>query len=182
MPLTFLAADRDASTAAQPDVPLPHSDQDYWRRPYRLGPWRVGIAAVILLISAYLMISALIIALAGPPAGAGVTVGTAVVTIALALRLLRMGIWVSSRGLRRVGLLGTRTLRWREISRVHTVQQPVKWLGLPRTVQGQGLLVERHHGEPLRMLLTDHSADFLGRPEVFDRAADTIEAWAAEHQ
>ena len=182
MPLTFLTADRDAATAAQPDAPLPHPDQEYWRRPYRLGPWRVGIAAVILLLSAYLMISALIIALAGSPSGAGATLGIAAVAIALALRLLRMGIWVSSRGLRRVGLLSTRTLRWREISRVRTVQQPVKWLGLPRTVQGQGLLVEPRQGEPLRMLLTDHNADFLGRPEFFDRAADTIEAWAAEYQ
>jgi hypothetical protein len=57
----------------------------------------------------------------------------------------------------------------------------VRWLGLPRTVQGQALVVVRaRDGQPLRTLLTDHNADFLARPEAFDRAADVIEGWAAE--
>jgi hypothetical protein len=30
-------------------------------------------------------------------------------------------------------------------------------------------------------LLTTHNADFLARPGSFDRAADSIEAWAAEY-
>ncbi|MGP4112479.1 hypothetical protein ACTWP5_16405 [Streptomyces sp. 4N509B] len=176
MPLRFLAAE-----PAAPTEPLPHPDLDYWRRPYRPGPWRVALAALTLLIAAYLLISAVIIALAGSLAGAEVAAGAALLGIAYALRLLRMGVWVSARGLRRVGLLTTRTLRWREVSRVSTVQQPVKWLGTPRSVQGQALLIERRRGEPLRTLLTDHNADFLGRPQAFDRAADVLEAWAAEH-
>jgi hypothetical protein len=57
----------------------------------------------------------------------------------------------------------------------------VRWLGLPRTVQGQALVAARPGGEPLT-LLTDHSADFLSRPEAFDRAADTVEAWGAEYR
>ncbi|WP_049573467.1 hypothetical protein [Streptomyces sp. SBT349] len=181
MPLTFLAADRDFA-GTPPQVALPHAEQDFWRRPYRPGPWRVAAAAVTLLIAAYLLISALIIVMAGSPAGAVATLVTAVVAIGFALRLLRMGIWVSPRGLRRVGLLWTQTLRWREVTRVSTVQQPVKWLGLPRSVQGQALLVERRKGEALRTLLTDHNADFLARPDAFDRAADVLEAWAAENR
>ncbi|ONK10809.1 PH domain-containing protein [Streptomyces sp. MP131-18] len=180
MPLTFLAADHDSAGHA-PEEALPHAEQDQWRRPYRPGPWRVAAAAVMLLIAAYMLISAMIIIMAGSPAGAGATLGAAVAAIVFALRLLRMGIWVSARGLRRVGLLRTRTLRWREITRVSTVQQPVKWLGTPRSVQGQALRIERRRGEPLRTLLTDHNADFLARPEAFDRAADVLEAWAAEH-
>ncbi|MDT0310335.1 PH domain-containing protein [Streptomyces sp. DSM 44917] len=181
MPLPFLAADRD-SPGSPPDRPLPHyGADDHWRRPYRPGPWRVAISALTLLIAAYLLLSALIIALAGAPAGATVTLTTAALAIAFALRLLRIGVWVSPRGLRRVGMLRTRTLRWREIARVRTVQQPVQWLSLPRSVQGQALQIERRRGEPLRVLLTTHSADFLGRPEAFDRAADVLEAWAAEH-
>ncbi|WP_052852120.1 hypothetical protein [Streptomyces avicenniae] len=181
MPLHFLTADRESDHSA-PDVPLVHSGQDFWRRPYRLGPWRVALAAFLLLIAAYILISALIIGMAGPSSGASATVCVALVVIALALRLLRVGIWVSPRGLRRVGLLSTRTLRWREISRVSTVQQPVKWLGTPRSVQGQALLIERRKGGPLPTLLTDHNADFLGGSQSFDRAADTVEAWAAEHR
>ncbi|WP_059011565.1 PH domain-containing protein [Streptomyces specialis] len=181
MPLRFLAADDD-SAATVPDEPLPHVDQDHWRRPYRPGPWRVALAALTLLIAAYMLLSAMIIIMAGSPTGATATGLAATAAIAFALRLLRIGIWVSPHGLRRVGLLATTTLPWRDIGRVSTVQQPVKWLGLPRGVQGQALQIERRHGEPLRTLLTDHNADFLSRPEAFDRAADVLEAWAAENR
>ncbi|GAB2920951.1 hypothetical protein [Streptomyces mayteni] len=180
MPLAFLSADRDTA-APGPDV-APPPDPNQWRRPYRLGPWRVGIAAFTLLIAAYMLISALIIAVAGTLAGASVTVLVAVLTIAFALRLLRMGVWVSTRGLRRVGLFTTQTLRWREITRISTVQQPVRWLGLPRSVQGQAVQIDRQRGEPLATLLTDHSVDFLGRRDLFERAADVLEAWSAENR
>lgn len=91
--------------------------------------------------------------------------------------------WVSSHGLRQVGLLVTRTVPWGQVGAVRTVQQPVRWLGLPRTVQGQALvLVRRNRGaEAAVPLLTTHDADFLARHEAFDRAADTVEAWAAEN-
>jgi hypothetical protein len=128
-----------------------------------------------------MLFSALIIALAGAVTGALVCLGAALAVIALALRLLRVGVWVSAYGLRRVGLLSTVTLSWGAVAAVRTVQQPVRWLGLPRTVQGQALdVVRAGDGEVLRTLLTDHNADFLGRPEAFDRAADVIEEWAAE--
>ncbi|MDT0321028.1 hypothetical protein [Streptomyces millisiae] len=181
MPLAFLSADRDTAATGQDVVP-PHPDPSQWRRPYRLGPWRVGIAAFALLIAAYMLISALIIAVAGTLAGATATVAIAALTILFSLRLLRMGVWVSSRGLRRVGLLTTRTLRWRDVARISTVQQPVRWLGLPRSVQGQAVQIELRQGEPLAPLLTDHSVDFLGRRDLFERAADVLEAWAAENR
>ena len=57
-----------------------------------------------------------------------------------------------------------------------------EWLGLPRTVQGQALIVVRLGGEAVPPLLTDSNADFLGRSEAFDRAADTIEAWDDEYR
>ncbi|RMI33886.1 hypothetical protein [Streptomyces triticirhizae] len=181
MPLTFLSAEHDAQSSPT-DGPLPHGQPDHWRRPYRPGPWRVGGAAITLLLAAYLLLSAMIIAMAGPPSGASATAICAALAIAFALRLLRMGIWVSPRGLRRVGLVRTQTLRWREVEAVRTVQQPVKWLGLPRSVQGQALEVLPRRGEPLRPLVTDHSADFLKRADAFERAADVLEAWAAEHR
>lgn len=181
MPLPFLTADGRADSASAEQVPLPHDARERWRRPYRPGPWRVGGAAVLLLLSSYLLFSALIMALAGQTAGLAVCLGTGLLVITLALRLLRVGIWVCAYGLRHVGLLNTVTVGWREVAAVRTVQQPVRWLGLPRTVQGQALAVELHgEREPLRTLLTDHNADFLARPEAFDRAADVLEGWAAE--
>lgn len=181
MPLSFLTADAEPEAPAAAHSPLPHAARERWRRPYRPGPWRVAAGAVLLLIASYVLLSALIIALAGSSQGAFVCLGAAVLVIASALRLLRVGVWVSAHGLRQVAMFATVTLPWREVAAVRTVQQPVRWLGLPRTVQGQALSVLRApDGQPLRTLLTDHSADFLNRDEAFDRAADVIESWAAE--
>ncbi|MEU9604423.1 PH domain-containing protein [Streptomyces sp. NPDC048057] len=183
MPLPFLTADRafDANAEDSDDIALPFDDHDQWRRPYRPGPWRVGAAAVLLLLASFVMLAAMIIAFAGAMSGAGLCLALGLVVIALALRLLRAGVWVSRHGLRRVGFFATTTLPWSQVADVRTVQQPVRWLGLPRTVQGQALLLGRKgQGEPLG-LLTDHNADFLSRVEAFERAADTVEAWAAEY-
>jgi hypothetical protein len=181
VPLPFLTADR-AFEAAE-DVALPFDDRDRWRRPYRPGPWRVGAAAVGLLLASYVLFAAVVIALTGTVGGAGVVFGIALLIIASALRLLRVGVWVSARGLRQVGFFVTRTVGWDRVVAVRTVQQPVRWLGLPRTVQGQALVLERREGASSEVppLLTTHNADFLARFEAFDRAADAVEAWAAEY-
>ncbi|QGV78166.1 hypothetical protein [Streptomyces ficellus] len=178
MPLPFLTADRGFDT--EDDVALPFDDHDQWRRPYRPGPWRVGAAALALLLASFMLLATMIIAFAGGLPAAAVCFGLAAVVIVGALRMLRVGTWVSRHGLRRVGFFRTTTLAWAQSGGVRTVQQPVRWLGLPRTVQGQALVVVRKGGEQLP-LLTDHNADFLSRVEAFDRAADTVEAWSAEY-
>ncbi|GGX22787.1 PH domain-containing protein [Streptomyces lomondensis] len=181
MPLPFLTADRVFEAAD--DVPLPYDDRDRWRRPYRPGPWRVGVAALALLLASFVLFAGVIIAATAELTSAGLVFVLALLVIAAALRLLRMGVWVSARGLRHVGFLTTRTAPWEQVASVRTVQQPVRWLGLPRTVQGQALLLERQ-GRPadgVPPLLTTHNADFLGRTEAFDRAADSVEAWTDEY-
>ncbi|MFI7352148.1 hypothetical protein ACIBSR_38580 [Streptomyces sp. NPDC049936] len=182
MPLPFLTADR-AFDAAD-DVALPYDDRDQWRRPYRPGPWRVGAAAVMLLLASFVLFAAVIIAATGTLSSAGVVFGIAAVVIACALRMLRMGVWVSAHGVRQVSFLGTRTVAWQQVASMRTVQQPVRWLGLPRTVQGQALLLVRQgrSTDPLPPLLTTHNSDFLAREGAFDRAADAVEAWAAEYR
>ncbi|MFP3987534.1 PH domain-containing protein [Streptomyces sp. E11-3] len=184
MPLPFLTADRAfGEVESDTDVALPYEDRDLWRRPYRPGPWRVGAAAVLLLLASYLLFAAMIIALAGGPPAAVTCAGGAAVVIAVALRMLRMGTWVSARGLRQVGFFLTRTLPWERVQEVRTTQQPVRWLGLPRTVQGQALVLVQQDGTKVAApLLTDHNADFMARSEAFDRAADTVEAWAYEYR
>ncbi|MFF8879656.1 hypothetical protein [Streptomyces flaveolus] len=182
MPLPFLTADR-AFDAAE-DVALPYDDRDQWRRPYRPGPWRVGVAALTLLLASFVLFAAVIIAVTDSPSSAAVVFGVALVMIVCALRLLRMGVWVSARGVRQVGFFTTRTVAWPQVASLRTVQQPVRWLGLPRTVQGQALLLVRQGraGDAAPVLMTSHNADFLARPEAFDRAADTVEAWADEYR
>jgi len=181
VPLHFLTADGELD-ATPSDIPLPHEERERWRRPYRPGPWRVGGAALLLLLASYLLMSTLIIAMAGTLAEASLCMAGAVLVIAYALRVLRVGVWVSAHGIRQVGLFTTTTLAWKDVAAVRTAQQPVKWLGMPRNVQGQALHVEPRGRESLRTLLTDHNADFLARPEAFDRAADVVEGWAAEHR
>ncbi|MEV7326248.1 hypothetical protein [Streptomyces sp. NPDC093970] len=180
MPLPFLMADRVDD--AELDSALPYDDRDRWRRPYRPGPWRVGGAALWLLLASFVLFAAVALALTGSLSAAGAVLGIALVIIAAALRILRMGVWVSARGVRRIGLLQTRTVPWKRVVAVRTAQQPVRWLGLPRTVQGQALtLVRQDRTADTEPLLTTHGMDFLGRASAFDRAADAVEAWAAEY-
>jgi hypothetical protein len=172
------------SAAANDEYPttraLPHAAQDRWMRPYRPGPWRVGVAALALMLASYLLFAALIMAAAGNTQGTGTCLAVAAGVIVATLRLLRVGVWVSGRGLRQAGYFTSTTVRWQHVVSVRTAQQPVRVLGLPRSVQGQALLITRRGGETLRPLLTDHNADFLGRVEAFDIAADAIEGWATE--
>ncbi|MEU5508294.1 hypothetical protein [Streptomyces fungicidicus] len=182
MPLPFLTADRAFDTAD--DAALPYDDRDRWRRPYRPGPWRVGVAALLLLLAAFVLFAAVIIAATATLSSAGTVFAIALVVVAGALRLLRMGVWVSARGLRHVTFLTTRTTSWEQIASVRTAQQPVRWLGLPRTVQGQALLLVRQgrSAGAQQPLLTSRNADFLHRdPAAFDRAADSVEVWAEEY-
>jgi hypothetical protein len=182
VPLPFLTADR-AFDAAD-DVALPFDDRERWRRPYRPGPCRVGAAALLLLFASFVLFAGVVTALTATLSSAGVCFGLALAVIAGALRLLRMGVWVSTRGLRHVGFLVTRTTPWAQVAGVRIVQQPVRWLGLPRTVQGQALVLSRRGrgSQDLPPLLTTHNADFLGRLAAFDRAADSVEAWAEENR
>ncbi|MEV6114067.1 phage holin family protein [Streptomyces sp. NPDC052109] len=182
MPLSFLTADRTFEAASE--NALPYDDRERWRRPYRPGPWRVGVAALVLLLASFVLFAAVAIALTDSVSSAGAVLIAALVVIVGALRLLRIGVWVSGRGLRHVGFLVTRTVPWAQVVSVRTVQQPVRWLGLPRTVQGQALTLVRKDrpAEDTSPLLTTHTLDFLGRPAAFDRAADTVEAWAAENR
>ncbi|MER6064285.1 hypothetical protein [Streptomyces sp. NPDC001792] len=181
MPLSFLTADRTFEAASE--SALPYDDRERWRRPYRPGPWRVAAAALVLLLASFVLFSAVAIALTRSVSSAGAFLTAGLVVIAGALRLLRMGVWVSGRGLRHVGFLVTRTVPWARVISVRTVQQPVRWLGLPRAVQGQALELVRKDrpATDTPPLLTTHTLDFLGRPAAFDRAADTVEAWAAEY-
>ncbi|MFJ4833084.1 hypothetical protein ACIP79_24725 [Streptomyces sp. NPDC088747] len=183
MPLPFLTADRAFDEVAD-DLALPFDDRDHWRRPYRPGPWRVGAAALVLLLASYVLFAGVIIAVTGTLTAAMACFGGAVLVILCALRLLRVGVWVSAQGLRRVTFFLTSTTRWDKVVAVRTVQQPVRWLGLPRTVQGQALVLVRGDRSPddLPPLLTTHNADFLARMEAFDRAADAIEVWADEYR
>nr|WP_180218649.1 hypothetical protein [Streptomyces albus] len=185
--MPFVTADREDRIEAAQSVTLAEADREVWRRPYSPGPCRVAGGALLLLLASFVLFSALVVVLAGALPSGVLCAGCGVLVIVLAVRLLRAGVWVSSYGLRHAGLLRTTTLRWTEVGTLRTVQQPVRWLGLPRTVQGEALMLLPPRGSAdtraegdRRILLTDHNADFLTRRGGFVRAADVIEGWAAE--
>ncbi|MEU1806233.1 hypothetical protein [Streptomyces sp. NPDC019937] len=191
MPLPFLTADRahDDDRAGPEAAPLAHvdvthadvayEDPERWRRPYRPGPWKVGGAAVLLLLASYLLFSALIIALAGSGSAAGVCVAAAALVMGFAVRMVQAGVRANERGLRRTGLFSSTTVAWQDVASIRTVQQPVRRLGLPLTVQGQAVLAERTSGGAPLPLITSHDTDFLGRPDAFRAAADALDEQAA---
>ncbi|MFC4513158.1 hypothetical protein [Streptomyces ehimensis] len=166
------ATDTIAALLASEDL---YEDHRRWRRPYHPGPLRVGGAAMLLLLASYLLVSGVIIAAAGALPGAGVCFAIAAVLITVAVRMVRTGIWVSPQGLRQQRLLRAVTLSWAEVAEVRTVQQPVRVVGMPRTAQGQALVVRRTDGGTLPVLVTDRNADFVGRPLAFAAAADAVE-------
>ncbi|GHG55026.1 PH domain-containing protein [Streptomyces griseocarneus] len=196
MPLPFLTAERDddLATAKAPATaaPLPredpapdpytdlYEDRRRRRRPYRPGPLRVGGAALLLLLASQVLVAAVIIGLAGALPGAGICLAVASLLVALAWRSVRSGVWVDENGLRQVGLLSGTSLPWSAVGSVRIVQQPVRRMGVLGRVQGQALVVHRADGRPLPVLVTDHGADFLGRPQAFAAAADATEEWVAE--
>jgi hypothetical protein len=180
VPLPFLTTEgAHEEHPPQPDAVRARRAGERWHRPYAVGPHRVATAAVLLVLTTYLLIASLVVDLAGNGARSVVLLCAAVLVTATALRLLRVGVWVSGDGLRVVTLMWTTTLGWDEIGSVRTAQQPVRWLAMPRTVQGQALLIHRVDGSEVPVVLTDRSPDFFGHTERFDVAADTIEDWAA---
>ncbi|PWI43632.1 hypothetical protein [Streptomyces sp. ICBB 8177] len=179
MPLSFLTSDAGQDERfATADVASRRAVEG-WHRPYQLGPWRVATASLLLVLASYLLLAALVEGLAASGPGAVTLLVAGVVVIAVALRLLRVGVWVGAHGLRVTTLLRTNTVSWDGVE-VRTAQQPVRLLALPRTVQGQALVIRKAHGGELPTVLTDHSPDFLGRTESFDVAADAIEGWATD--
>ena len=183
MPLPFLTADR-AFDAAAPRTSRCRSTTttagDVRTAP---APGASRLRPSLLLLASFVLLAAMIIAFAGALPGTAVCLVLALGVILCALRLLRIGAWVSRHGVRRVGFFTTATVPWNRVIAIRTVQQPVRWLGFPRTVQGQALIARTPGGRgDGRRCSPTHNADFLTRGEAFDRAADTVEAWGDEYR
>jgi hypothetical protein len=161
------------------DTQPPPLDPGKWRRPYRVGGWRVLGATLLLALCPMLLFGALLSFLADGTTRASVAFAIGLAIVFSALRLLRMGVWVSSHGIRRVAFWWTRTVRWNDVESVHVGQVPVKVLGTPRRVNGQAVTVTRRGGAALEEVLSDHNADFRGkdRAEDFEAAVSALAEW-----
>ena len=130
------------------------------------GPGGWPLVALMLVLAAYLLFAALIMELAGESAERGGAGGRRAVIVALRLRLLRVGVWVSGDGLRLVSLLRTTTVAWDRVGcgAHRAAAGAAGWRCRGRCRARRLVVTRRADGSELPTLLTDHSADFLRRP------------------
>ena len=83
-----------------------------------------------------------------------------------AWRILRMGAYVSTDGLRIRGLLRSRTMQWREVENVR-LHKATHRLGPWEIESGMTVLIERRDGTTVNTELWAQGVDFHSRPKVF---------------
>jgi hypothetical protein len=90
----------------------------------------------------------------------------AVLWVAGCWRIMRMGVYVSQRGVRVRGLVRTRTVAWRDIEhvRLHDAAHKIGRLEIP---SGMTVLIERRDGVAVQTSLWAQGVDFHGRPGAF---------------
>ncbi len=81
-------------------------------------------------------------------------------------RIVRMGVYLSSRGVKVRGLLRDRTTRWDRISRIWLHEQKHK-LGPVEIPSGLTVLIEREDGTVVNTELWAQGVDFHSRPRLF---------------
>lgn len=165
--------------------PAPAADR--WRRVARPGPLRVAVIVACVLGCAYLLLLALVLVpvATGSVAAAapvGVALLGAVALAALALRNLRIGVWVCDRGVRDVRLLSVATLTWSRLAALEVAQRSVRFGGVLPARRALAVVFIPDDGKPNVTVVTAVSPDFLGRPEAFDMAVDAIERWCRDHR
>ncbi len=161
--------------------------QTRWLRPYRPGPYRVGVCLLLLALLMYAtMVSLLAIygAAAIPELGLRLVIAGAVygLLVLVAVRAYLSGVWVTDAGVRVVRPMSTRVWRWAEIADVRSVPGPTRLLGTPVRVDGHALVMVLADGSDIETPLTDRSADFLGRAEAYDMASSAVEGWLEQNR
>nr|WP_296074706.1 PH domain-containing protein [uncultured Actinoplanes sp.] len=140
--------------------------EETWQRPYEPGTGRwlvIAWEALALAMLAWATIRQFDLT------GHGVTV-IACVLAALwvigAHRILQMGAYVTSQGLRIHGLLRSRTLRWRDVAHVR-LHKASHRLGPWEIQSGMTVLIERRDGTTVNTELWAQGIDFHSRPSLF---------------
>ena len=140
--------------------------EETWQRPYAPGTGRwvvIAWEALALAMLAWATIRQFDLT------GHGVTV-IACVLAALwvigAHRILQMGAYVTSQGVRIHGLLRSRTMRWRDVAHVR-LHKASHRLGPWEIQSGMTVLIERLDGTTVNTELWAQGIDFHSRPSLF---------------
>lgn len=137
-----------------------------WERPYTPGTGRwlvIGWEAVALGLLGWTTIRQF--DLTGH--GVRVLAGTiAAIWVIGAWRILQMGAYLGTDGLRIHGLLRSRTMRWGEVAHVR-LHKATQRLGPWEIESGMTVLIERRDGATVNTELWAQGVDFHSRPKVF---------------
>ena len=137
-----------------------------WTRPYTPGPGRWLVIAWEAAALAFLgWATVRQFELTGPGAKLLACVMAAVWVIG-AHRILQMGAYVGSRGVRIHGLLRSRTLSWQDVSHVR-LHRATHRLGPFEIESGMTVLIDRHDGSTINTELWQKGVDFHARPSLF---------------
>jgi hypothetical protein len=172
----------------RPQGPLDEAYQQVrWVRPYRPGPWRVALCALLLLVLLYGTAVALL-ALLRSESLADLVVRVLLVVAVFAavvwglVRTYVCGVWVTDAGVRVVRPFGSREWTWAGVADVRSVPGAVRVLGTPVRARGEALVLVLADGTDVETPLTSRSPDFLGRPEAYDMAAGAVEGWLEQER
>ena len=144
-----------------------------WHRPYSPGPGRWFVVAWELFGLAFFgwaTEGALRPSIGWTPRGTVLLVLALFVAWVLAsYRILRMGVYVSDRGVRILGLLGRRTVHWSEVERI-TVRETRHSIGRLRVAGGMSVQIDPRDGAPIETTLWAQGIDFAFRRHAFHAA------------
>ncbi|MGC9671260.1 PH domain-containing protein [Planosporangium sp. 12N6] len=145
----------------------------HWHRPYSPGPGRWFVVAWELFGLAFFGWTterALRPSLAlTPPGIIALVVALFAAWVLISYRILRMGVYVSDRGVRVRGLLRTRTVRWAEVERV-TVRETRHSIGRFQVAGGLSVQLDPHDGPAIETTLWAQGIDFAFRRDAFHAA------------
>jgi hypothetical protein len=92
-----------------------------------------------------------------------------VVWVVASYRILRMGVYVSDQGVRVLGLLRSRTVRWSEVEGI-TVRDTRQSIGPLRVAGGMSVQIEPRDGASIETTLWAQGIDFAFRRHAFHAA------------
>ncbi|MGX6605385.1 PH domain-containing protein [Micromonosporaceae bacterium Da 78-11] len=137
-----------------------------WERPYPTGSGRwlvIGWEAVALGLLGWTTIRQFDLTGHGIRVLAG---AIAALWVVGAWRILQLGAYVSTEGLRIHGLLRSRTMGWREVAQVR-LHKATHRLGPWEIESGLTVLIERRDGSTVNTELWAQGVDFHSRPKLF---------------
>jgi hypothetical protein len=91
------------------------------------------------------------------------------VWVVASYRILRMGVYVSDRGVRVLGLLGSRTVDWSEVDGITVRETRQSIVGL-QVASGMSVQIEPRDGAPIETTLWAQGIDFAFRRHAFHAA------------